>query len=159
MKGHLCQINLRELQLRPCQGCGHCDRTGRCVFDDDISRVYDQINRAKGLILISPIYFGSLSAQMKIFIDRGQAPWAAKERLGYRPPVGRKGYFIAVAGWKDRERFFVNAREIVEIWYRCLGIESRGEAYFSGYDERGAIAKDPRALDRAYAIGEGLQNW
>jgi len=60
------KICLNELHISPCQECGGCQRTGWCVVQDDMQKVYQRLQQAKGVILASPIFFGSLTAQTKI---------------------------------------------------------------------------------------------
>ena len=35
-------IRLNDLNLRPCQGCGGCDKTGICVVKDDMTDILQQ---------------------------------------------------------------------------------------------------------------------
>ncbi len=71
-------INTQVIQaggrdIHGCTACGACRKSPvpKCVFDDDIvNEAIDAIGQADILILGSPVYFGSLSAQMKAFIDR-----------------------------------------------------------------------------------------
>jgi multimeric flavodoxin WrbA len=62
-------ITLRDKQLTPCNGCFSC-RSGKCVFDDDMSPIYDAILDCDGLVLASPVYLGMVSGQMKVMMDR-----------------------------------------------------------------------------------------
>lgn len=59
--------------IHGCVACGACRKSAvpRCAFDDDIiNESVQKIAQADALILGSPVYFGSLTAQMKAFIDR-----------------------------------------------------------------------------------------
>lgn len=59
--------------IHGCVACGACRKSSvpRCAFDDDIiNEAIAAIDQADILILGSPVYFGSLTAQMKAFIDR-----------------------------------------------------------------------------------------
>ncbi len=72
---------LNEMDILPCQDCAGCDETGACTYEDDGERVYDAVRRADGLIIASPIFFGSLPAQVKGMIDRFQSLWVYKDLL------------------------------------------------------------------------------
>ena len=66
-------IQAGDRNIHGCIACGKCRENGndRCVFDDDIVNAsIEAIQNADALILGSPVYFGSLTAQMKAFIDR-----------------------------------------------------------------------------------------
>jgi multimeric flavodoxin WrbA len=62
---------LRDMQISSCVGCEACQGTTRCArFKDDMTRLYDVIDAAKGIVLGSPTYNYNVTACMKAFIDR-----------------------------------------------------------------------------------------
>jgi multimeric flavodoxin WrbA len=62
---HLC-----GKQVAPCDACTGCFKTGKCVIQDDMQELYSMMERADAIIFGSPVYFGSVSAQMKAVMDR-----------------------------------------------------------------------------------------
>ena len=67
-------ITVRDKDISPCTHCNECVRTkGKCSIDDDMNEIYEALRDAEGIILASPIHFGSISAQLKAVIDRCQA--------------------------------------------------------------------------------------
>ena len=48
-------------QIRGCVDCRKCRDLGKCVFDDVVNRAAEQINGADGLIIGSPVYYGSIA--------------------------------------------------------------------------------------------------
>lgn len=63
-------IDITKLNIKGCLGCSACYRTGNCVLKDDFEVVYEKMLGADGIVLGSPVYFDSASAQLKAFIDR-----------------------------------------------------------------------------------------
>lgn len=63
-------VYMGEMDINPCLGCDDCKKTGQCTQMDDMQGVYEAIERARGLVLGSPVYFDQVSAQTKVFIDR-----------------------------------------------------------------------------------------
>lgn len=61
---------MSEKHVAPCDACGTCFEVGSCVVEDDMQELYDMLERADGVIFGSPVYFGSVSAQMKAIMDR-----------------------------------------------------------------------------------------
>lgn len=63
---------LNDMQIKPCIACGACQksRKGVCVFKDDMAPLYPLLKKCDALILASPIYFFTVSAQMKLFLDK-----------------------------------------------------------------------------------------
>ena len=62
-------IALAELEYSLCDGCFAC-RSGECVHDDDMQRVYEAMRSCDGMILASPVYMGMVTGQMKVMFDR-----------------------------------------------------------------------------------------
>jgi multimeric flavodoxin WrbA len=61
------------LDIKPCRGCLACHKGGSvqgCVINDDMQKLYEEIESADALVLGSPIYMGQMSGQAKIFTDR-----------------------------------------------------------------------------------------
>lgn len=70
-------VYLRDYDIAPCRGCYACgsekaaggDRA--CLmFSDGMDEIYPKLLSCDGLILASPVYFGTLNGQMKVFMDR-----------------------------------------------------------------------------------------
>ncbi len=64
------KIYLQDLSISPCRACYGCRGKGKCVQKDDGDYVLEKLIEADTIILSSPVYFYSISAQMKIMIDR-----------------------------------------------------------------------------------------
>ncbi|MFO7963506.1 MAG: NAD(P)H-dependent oxidoreductase [Desulfobacterales bacterium] len=63
-------ILLKGDTVFPCLACDACHKKGKCVQKDDFERIREKIEQAEGLILASPNYIFSVSAQLKAFMDR-----------------------------------------------------------------------------------------
>jgi multimeric flavodoxin WrbA len=63
---------LNDLKIEPCTACDAClGKTDRfCIIDDDMARLYPAFIEADLVVMASPIYWWSVSAQLKLFIDR-----------------------------------------------------------------------------------------
>lgn len=65
-------IFLGEKDINPCIACENCKNTGECSIPDDMEEILSKINSAHGIIMGSPVYFGTVSAQTKILMDRSR---------------------------------------------------------------------------------------
>ncbi len=63
-------VDLCKLRIEYCNACGVCYKKGKCVKKDDFQSFYEKILAADGLVMGSPNYFRSVTAQMKTMIDR-----------------------------------------------------------------------------------------
>jgi multimeric flavodoxin WrbA len=91
-KTHL--FAMRGKNISPCRHCDYCLKNKECIVKDDMYQLYPLIREAEGFVLATPVYNGSMSAQMKIAIDRTRATLAAEPRSLRRKP----GMAIAVGG-------------------------------------------------------------
>lgn len=57
-------------EIKPCDGCASCRKTGVCHIDDDMQTIYKKMVEADGIIFGTPVYFYSLTGQAKSLIDR-----------------------------------------------------------------------------------------
>ncbi len=63
-------VALRGDTVLPCRACDNCHKKGSCPQKDDFESIKAKIYEADGLVLASPNYIFSVSAQMKAFMDR-----------------------------------------------------------------------------------------
>jgi multimeric flavodoxin WrbA len=63
-------FELGWLTVKPCTSCRTCQRIGTCVIEDDYQRIKAAMIAADGIVLASPNYISSVSAQMKALLDR-----------------------------------------------------------------------------------------
>lgn len=66
-------FSVRNLSISACTHCDECVKEGKCSIDDDMAIIYKSLKQADGIVMASPIHFGSISAQLKAVIDRCQA--------------------------------------------------------------------------------------
>jgi multimeric flavodoxin WrbA len=149
------KIVLNELDFCPCQECGECDKTGVCTIQDDMQEVYQKLEGADAVILASPIFFGSLSAQAKMMIDRCQCYWVAKQISAHPPDRKKLGFFICVGGQK-REDFFEDAQRLTRNFFTSLNIFYAGALFYPGINKKGEIENHPSALKEAFDAGRKL---
>ncbi len=151
---------LNAMSFKPCQDCGGCFATGLCIHSDDMSKIYDAIREAERIILASPIFFYSLSAQTKKMVDRCQSFWCEKYRLKRdisAGPLGRKGLLLLVGGMK-KDDGKQGAEVIAKAFFRTVSVPHHETLFFGGVDAKGDISKHPTALKEAYEAGMRLGN-
>jgi multimeric flavodoxin WrbA len=149
------EIFLAEHKIEFCRGClsrnvkTMCMTTGRCVINDDVNALRQQLYESDGIILASPSYGIKPTARMKNFIVDRIGMYTA-----YTSSLGGK-YFVGVStcGGIGATRV---ARELAEDF--VVGFHQRG--YLSGYlgvklgYDR--IESQPETLAKAYRLGQKL---
>ena len=92
-------ISLAGREIHPCKGCWSCRETDKCVFDDGMTEIRDAMVWCDGLILGSPVYFGLLTGQMKVMMDRSVPVRSYKE--GAFRMAGKVGGGIACGAFRN----------------------------------------------------------
>jgi len=149
------RLYVRDLHMSGCVECGGCEKTGKCVLQDDMQSIYPLLDDADIIILSSPIFFYGLSSQLKALIDRAQALWARKRLqgsdTGSQETRGR-GYLLAVGATRG-ERLFQGPQMIARYFFDALSMSYEGGLFFQGLEGKGAVRQHPNALRKAYDLG------
>ncbi len=154
---HVEKVFLNDLTIRPCQSCGPGSHAGHCRIDDDMHQVHALLDAADILILGTPVYFDTVSAQMKLMIDRCNCMTPLVERpdgtcaFAGRPACRKRAVLVAVAGSRQQ---FRTLRVTIKGFLKWVGAELVEEVLY-GHDSTvaGAVADDPAILDAAYQAG------
>jgi len=159
-EGADCQkVILQKLDIRPCRHCDGCTRTqGRCVVQDEMQTLYEPLRTADCIVIASPTFFMSLTAQTKMMIDRCQPFWVMKYVA--KAPVAqsehpRKGLYLGVGGC-DFKTLFDSARIILRSFFTIAEVPEWEMVTFDSIEHRGEIAEHPTALREAEEAGRRL---
>jgi len=72
------EFRVADLSIAPCKACMHCfQHNGECVYKDDMPLILEALRKADALLLVSPIYYWSVTAQLKTAIDRFYSSFSA----------------------------------------------------------------------------------
>ncbi len=149
-------VRLNALHIRPCQACYTCqaeDRPG-CKVEDDMQALYPKLIRCGSWVIASPVYWFSMSAQTKAFMDRCYALFCRDEEKSRL-----RGKRIAIAmSYGDADPFVsgcVNALHSFQDAYRYAGAEIVGMVYGSA-DEPGEIRANQALMQAAWDLGRAL---
>jgi len=72
-------IKLSNYNIEPCNACWGCQKIGKCIIEDDMTKeIIPLLLQSDGIVLSSPVFFNNVSAQTKTFIDR---TWCIKGEL------------------------------------------------------------------------------
>ncbi len=74
-------VRLSDKEIKPCDACLSCRTKGDCWIEDDLNSIFNKMVNADGIILSSPVYFGSATPQIKALIDRAGYLSIAKGRV------------------------------------------------------------------------------
>lgn len=143
---------LHGMDIRPCDGCDFCRETGMCVIKDDMQKLYPKLLAADAVVLASPIYWFTYSAQLKLCIDRWYALWNFKQDAFKGKPIG------IVLSYGDTDLYTsggINAIHTFETMFRFLQADIVGWVYGSLMDV-GDAQKNPGLMEKAHQLGKQL---
>ena len=86
-------VQVGNLNLRGCVACGFCGKNGRCVVNDKVNEVAPLFEQADGLIVGSPVYYGSPNGTLLSFLDRlfYSTPFSKQMKVGAAVVSCRRG--------------------------------------------------------------------
>lgn len=149
-------VRLASLKIAPCRACDACrgeDRLGQyCVFRDDMAGLYDKVVKADAVVIASPIYWFSVTAQTKLFMDRLYGLWLE------RTHAFRGKTFAAIMVYGDADPYIsgtINAIHMIEDACRYCGARLAGIAYGTAGDI-GDAEKNPELQLKARMLGRAL---
>lgn len=140
------KIFLKDKTVHPCTGCSVCSMYGKpCPQKDDAAEIVEKMIAADVIVMATPVYFYTMSGQMKIMIDRCCAR--------YTEITNKEFYFIIAAAENDKammERTIDGFRGFLD----CLeGPQEKGTVYGIGAWKVGEI-KDTPYMQEAYNMGK-----
>lgn len=147
---------LAGTRLPGCTGCGLCAPTGSCALNDAMTPIYPRLDAAEAIVVASPVYFASVPARLKSFIDRCQPYWARRYLLGRPIPEPRRpGAIMLVRAGGDP--FGPEcASTPLRSAFAVLGFAVDEYLDVVGPDGPGEIGRERPALEAARAIGVRL---
>jgi len=149
-------IQLADADINWCNACGLCKDTMKCVFEDDVSVIFNKMEKADAIIISTPRYL-PIPSKLMALIERIGAlrryALAANPYLNF-PLEGKPFGLILVSAGGGRQAFEALkelAYQIIKCWhmklittdsYPYLGVLVKGE-------EIGEALKDKQAINQA----------
>ena len=150
--GHEVEIlHVGRMKIAGCLGCEYCHTKGNgtCVQKDDMDRIYPAYKEADIVVLASPLYYWSISGQLKCAFDRLFA--VAECNADYANPIKESVLLMAAEGWGFEETLH---------WYdnleKHIGWKSIGKVLCGGVMGCGDI-EGHKELTEAYDLGKSIR--
>jgi multimeric flavodoxin WrbA len=145
---------LHGMDIRPCDACDSCQGVseGACMIDDDMQLLYPKLRQAAGILIASPVYWFTLSAQTKLCIDR----WYALEGTQGSALAGKR--FGLLLSYGDIDPFTSGAINALRTFQDMVGYlkgEVVGYVYGSA-SKAGEIRSQSDLMEKAYRLGQEI---
>ena len=154
VSGEVRIIKISNYNIKPCISCRNCIETGECMIKDDMEKIFPLLINADAIVIVSPVYFNNVTAQLKAFMDR---TWCMrgklKNKVGGAIVVGRRyGHEMAVNAIHSfmlKHEMILGMRGVVAIGYEEGDVKN---------DEEGL--KDVKKLaKRVVELVEIMREW
>lgn len=157
------RVSLLDTKVEPCLGCNVCRHGKPCVLKDGFGEIVPKIEWADALVFASPLYYWTISALMKAFIERlyGIAAYDPAPPLGRYEKYPDKDCALMMTA---ADNFFWTFQQ-AESYYRFalvhyLGFRDKGMLLAGGCggsSGKAAIEKTDW-LQKAYEFGKNIYN-
>lgn len=147
--GHTVEkIFIKDKTINYCKGCGTCALYGKpCPQNDDMPEILDKMLAADIIVMATPVYFYTMSAQMKTLIDRC---------CGLYTRMTDKEFYFIVAAAENEQVKMERTIDTFQGFLDCLERATiKGVIYGLGVWQVGEI-KGNMALSEAYTMGKAI---
>jgi len=146
---------LHGMDIKPCDGCGACQKESSkgCHIKDEMQDLYPKLRQANAWVIATPIYFFTVSAQTKLFMDRWYALLDASKDSAFKGK--RIGIILTYSASDPFESGTINAMRTFQDTSSYLGSHIV-DIVCGSADKAGEIRSNQKLMDRAYSLGEKL---
>lgn len=138
-------VFLQKYKISNCLACDSCMNTHKCVVNDDMQDIYPIFEEADVVVFATPIYWWSMSGQMKSFIDRLYAVGGAKMK-------GKKAYLLMTYGGELPNSGPELVQKTFEDIFEYVGIELKGVLGVCSGEI--PVSDNKEVLKQAYEMGK-----
>lgn len=142
-------IDLNTINFSFCKGCLACQSSGKCIIDDDIKNIIDKVNDCDILVFASPVYYYSVSGQLKTFLDRMNPLYISQNRKF-------KEVYALFTCADDNVNAFDKPNVVISGWVECFDgvkfVDTFGANSVNSYLD---ITQDLK--EKAYQFGRGIK--
>ena len=148
-------VHLRDYEIGYCRACMGCMRSGKpeCVRKDGMAGMYEKLRAADGIVFATPVYFFTVSGQMKVFLDR---TFALGAEGNWKALAGKQvGYLMTYGDPDPLHSGVVNAYAMFRDASAFLGMKEAGCVHAACGDV-GQVRKNEPALAAAKELGRRM---
>lgn len=141
-------VQVGNMDIRGCIACSKCAELGKCVFDDIVNELAPKLSEADGLVVGTPVYYGSANATPIAFLDRlfySTGGMDKTMKVGCAVAVARRGGIETT--WDEINKYF-----------GISGMPIASGQYWNGVygRERGEAAKDAEGLQQMRTLARNM---
>lgn len=141
-------VAVRDVDLKFCLGCLYCQSHDKCVLSDSMNALYSDFENADVLVFATPVYYYSVSGQLKTFLDRLNPLFPRANKF-------KEVYLLATSADGDGNAMNGCVSDI-QGWIDCFdGVELKGVLRGVGVTDKGEI-DGTNFPEKAYEMGKNV---
>lgn len=159
------KISLKNKKINFCTGCNFCQTTGKCVFNDDATKIISKMHDSDILVFAAPVYFGGISGIFQTLMDRTSSMLPFKSN---RPQNHKfKEVYLLTASAEGNTTIYTDlVVNKVKNWVQhfdgtCMPCENKAEfkgvVCGLGCCNAGDIKQKYEILKQAYNMGKNIK--
>lgn len=157
-------VNLNELNMKGCQGCGACKvKPGKCAQKDDLSPLLEELKEVDAIVLGSPIYWFRVSGQLKMLVDRfycylgEETDPASGETSSFFTFPGGKKFVVVTSQGDENPGLYQQTLDWLNLVVTIMGSSSTEFITHCGSEnDKDSARKNAELMARAESAGASL---
>ena len=142
-------ISLKDKTLNFCKGCLACQKTMKCVINDDAAEICGKVGNADVLIFACPIYYYELCGQLKTLLDRCNPLYPSDYRF--------RDVYLITASAEDGDEVYQKAKAGMQGWVDCFERAKLVRVLSGGgLSDPADAEKSGEYLKAAYELGKNI---
>ena len=143
-------ISLKGKEIKFCIGCLSCQKTKKCVLNDDVNEIREKVRLADTLVFVTPIYYYEMSGQLKTFLDRMNPLYSSDYHY-------KRVYMVSTAT-ENAESTPEKAVSGLQGWVDCFeGVELVDSLFIGDNTYPNEASKKEDQLQKAYDFGKTIK--
>jgi len=145
-------LSLSDYNILPCDGCGSCARTKKCVLKDDCEKLFKELSGADVIVIGSPVHRLSSPATFRALVERTSILFL-REELWF----GKTGGVVCIGRPMGSGK--VNVAEELTSFLLSMGVAVVPPIVFGNAHTPGEIEKDKIAHSSLGLLAENLNRY
>ena len=142
-------IDLKDYKINYCKGCLACQNTGKCVIDDGVKDILNKVKNADVVVFASPIYYYSISGQLKTLLDRLNPLYISDYKF-------REVYLLTACA-DENENAINGSKVTIEGWLKCFPKSKLVKTFCGvGCNSGKEVLQHQELLDKVRNMGENV---
>lgn len=146
---HVELISLVDKNIQFCRGCLACQRTQRCVINDDAVGIVSKMHDADVIVFATPIYYYEMCGQMKTLLDRANPLYPSDYNF--------RDIYILTSAAEDELTTPEGTINGLSGWIECFEKATLAGTVFAGGVNAPGEIKGHHALTEAYHLGKSIK--